>query len=49
MRFVHIDAEKRRVHVLGYRLHHGLVGALAVAVGAVLVVHDRADFPWRLR
>lgn len=49
MRLVDIDAERRRVHVLGFRLHHGLVGALAVVVGAALVVHDRADFPWRLK
>lgn len=39
----------RRCYVLGYRLHHGLFGAILAAFGAVLTYHDRRDFPWRLR
>ena len=41
-----IDHERRRVYVAGYRLHHGLVGLGAAIVGAVLMLHDRRDFPW---
>ena len=47
MRLLHIDHDKRRVYVCGRRLHHGLVGLGAAAIGAVLMVHDRRDFPWR--
>ena len=48
-----------RVYVGGLRIHHGLAGcglaavgiarryALLSAVGIALVLHDRADFPWR--
>ncbi len=43
---VWVDRERRRVFVCGRRLHHGLVGAVMVGVGAVLVWHDRHDFPW---
>jgi hypothetical protein len=49
VRLLDIDAEKRRVHVLGLRVHHGLVGVGAVLVGAILIAHDRADFPWSLK
>lgn len=39
----------RRLYVFGYRLHHGLTGAVLAALGLGLVVHDARDFPWRLR
>jgi hypothetical protein len=47
MAFLHIDHDKRRVYLCGRRLHHGLVGLGAAAIGAVLMLHDRRDFPWR--
>lgn len=39
------DPVMRRLWVFGRRVHHGAVGAALVAVGAVLALHDRAD--WR--
>jgi hypothetical protein len=39
----------RRLYVFGFRLHHGLTGAVLAVLGTVLAVHDAADFPWRLR
>ena len=41
--FIDVDFEYRRVYVRGRRLHHGLVGAIAVAAGLVAAVHDRRD------
>lgn len=38
-----------RLYVLGARLHHGLTGAALCALGAVLMVHDRRDWPWPVR
>lgn len=38
-----------RVYVRGRRIHHGLAGAVLVVVGAVLCLHDRRDWPWRLQ
>lgn len=38
-----------RLYIFGRRIHHGLVGACLTALGAVLSIHDRRDFPWRLR
>ena len=40
---IDVDFENRRVYVRGRRLHHGLVGAIAVAAGLVAAVHDRRD------
>lgn len=37
-----------RLYVGGQRVHHGLVGAALLVVGAVLVWDDRRDFPWPL-
>lgn len=37
-----------RCYLRGYRIHHGLAGALLALAGVVLVIHDRADFPWPL-
>lgn len=36
----------RRVYVLKLRVHHGAVGLALIAAGAVLLAHDRADFPF---
>jgi predicted nucleic acid-binding protein len=41
---IDIDLGNRQVFVKGHRLHHGLVGAVAILAGAVLAVHDRKDF-----
>lgn len=54
------DLPGPRVWILGARVHHGLVGALAlgagvvfrrgslIALGALAVLHDAHDFPWPL-
>ena len=34
-----------RGHVLGHRVHHGLIGELLVLTGLALMGHDRRD--WR--
>ena len=41
---IDVDLGNRQVFVKGHRLHHGLVGAVAILAGAVLAVHDRKDF-----
>ena len=41
--FIDVDFENMRVYVRGRRLHHGLVGAVAIAAGLVAAVHDRRD------
>lgn len=41
------DWERKRMYVFGRRLHHGLTGAIFVAVGVGLMWHDRADRWWR--
>lgn len=41
--FIDVDLANRRVYVRGRRLHHGLIGAIAVAAGLVAAVHDRRD------
>lgn len=46
MRLLRLDRDLRRVYFAGRRVHHGLVGAGMVAVGAVLAWGDRHDFPW---
>jgi hypothetical protein len=38
----------RKVYIVGLRIHHGLAGAAMLALGAVLVIHDRRDWPWPL-
>jgi hypothetical protein len=35
------------MYLFGRRLHHGLTGAVFVAVGLGLMWHDRADRWWR--
>ena len=40
---IDVDLQNMRVYVRGRRLHHGLVGAIAVAAGLVAAVHDRRD------
>ena len=41
--FIDVDLQNMRVYVRGRRLHHGLIGAIAVAAGLVAAVHDRRD------
>ena len=41
---IDVDLGKRQVFVKGRRLHHGLVGVVAITAGIVLAVHDRKDF-----
>ncbi len=42
-RLIGYDPDRRRVWLLGQRVHHGLTGALLAAVGAVLMLHDWKD------
>lgn len=46
MRLWKYDRERRRVHVCGARIHHGLVGVVLFTIGAVLVLDDWHDAPW---
>ena len=39
------DPVKRRLWVLGQRVHHGTTGIVLAAVGAALVAHDWKDRP----
>jgi hypothetical protein len=40
----------RKLYVAGWvRIHHGLVGAALVALGAALVWDDRHDWPFPIR
>jgi hypothetical protein len=41
----HVTAPK---YWRGLRIHHGAVGVLMAGVGALLALHDRRDFPFRL-
>jgi len=41
--FIDVDLANMRVYVRGRRLHHGLIGAVAIAAGLVAAVHDRRD------
>lgn len=38
-----------KVYIFERRLHHGLTGCILIAVGTLLCLHDRRDWPWRLR
>lgn len=40
------DRERRRVWVLGARIHHGALGVALLAAGAWLMWDDRKDVPW---
>lgn len=44
-RLIRYDAEKRRLWVLGQRVHHGTTGIVLAALGAALVAHDWKDRP----
>lgn len=37
-----------RLYVRGRRVHHGLTGVVMLVVGAVLLAHDRRDWPFAL-
>jgi hypothetical protein len=39
------DPAKRRLWILGQRVHHGPTGIVLAAVGAALVAHDWKDRP----
>jgi hypothetical protein len=41
--FIDVDLQNMRVYVRGRRLHHGLIGAVAIAAGLVAAVHERRD------
>jgi hypothetical protein len=41
------DWPRKRMYLFGRRVHHGLTGAVFVAVGLGLMWHDRADRWWR--
>jgi hypothetical protein len=47
MTAVHCDWPRKRIYLFGRRVHHGLTGAVFVAVGLGLMWHDRADRWWR--
>ena len=38
-----IEVQGRRLRAFGWRVHHGTIGAVLVAIGAVLMAHDRRD------
>ena len=40
---IDVDLANMRVYVRGRRLHHGLIGAVAVIAGLAAAVHDRRD------
>ena len=42
---IRYDAEKRRLWILGQRVHHGPTGIVLAALGAALVAHDWKDRP----
>jgi len=42
---IRYDADKRRLWVLGQRVHHGTTGIALAALGAALVAHDWKDRP----
>ncbi len=44
-RVIRYDADKRRLWVLGQRVHHGTTGIVLAALGAALVAHDWKDRP----
>jgi len=38
-----VDMSKRQVFICGRRIHHGIVGAVAIVTGIALAIHDRHD------
>lgn len=40
------DRNLQRVWIAGKRIHHGFIGASITLVGAILMYHDRHDWPW---
>ena len=44
-RLIRYDADKRRLWILGQRVHHGPTGIVLAALGAALVAHDWKDRP----
>jgi hypothetical protein len=39
------DPARRRIWILGQRVHHGTTGALLAATGTLLMAHDWKDRP----
>jgi hypothetical protein len=44
-RLIGYDPYRRRLWLLGQRVHHGLAGALLAATGTLLMAHDWKDRP----
>jgi hypothetical protein len=44
---IRLEHRPHRVYVFDRHLHHGLDGAILVAVGLFLILTDIRDFPWR--
>jgi hypothetical protein len=44
-RLLGFDLERRRVWIVGQRLHHGVTGLLFAATGVALIAHDWRDRP----
>lgn len=44
MRLVEYNRSQRRLWIAKQRCHHGALGCLAIALGALLAIHDRRDF-----
>ena len=40
---LHYDRTRRRLWLFGQRCHHGALGAVMLALGTVLMAHDRKD------
>jgi len=43
------DRAVKRLYVFGARIHHGAFGLALSVIGVALVIHDRADWPFRIR
>lgn len=38
-----------RLYIATLRIHHGLTGVLLTTTGLALLIHDRHDWPFRLK
>lgn len=38
-----------RLTIWGRRIHHGAFGGWLMIAGAVLMLHDRRDYPWSFK
>lgn len=46
MRLIRYDSYRRRLWLLGARIHHGMVGVALILIAVYLILDDRHDFPW---